>query len=209
MAKVSGKALVKQHGIDADHALYRATGDWYHVLKAFPGTLLDANGFLRFASQVEYDAFVSQGRERGVSQNLETNTLIVREGISKHTGYVRYLEVLLFLDEESEDGTVTEGARLRVMVNRYERSRTARDRCIRRWGLNCAVCDFNFQEHYGSLGEGFIHVHHLHAISSLKTEYQLNPEEDLRPVCANCHAMLHRRDPQLSIEELRLHLQKT
>lgn len=209
MAKVSGKALVKQHGIAADHALYRATGDWYHVLKAFPGTLLDANGFLRFESQVEYDAFVSQGREQGVSQNLETNTLIVRGGISRQAEYVRFAEALLFLDEESDDRTVTEGARLRVMVNRYERDRSARADCIRKWGLDCSVCGFNFERRYGPLGTGFVHVHHLVPISTVKAEYQLSAENDLRPVCANCHAMLHRRDPPFSIEEMRLHLHKT
>jgi 5-methylcytosine-specific restriction protein A len=50
---------------------------------------------------------------------------------------------------------------------------------------------------------GFIHVHHVLPISELGPDYNLNPIEDLRPVCPNCHAMLHRQQPPLSIEALR------
>jgi 5-methylcytosine-specific restriction protein A len=53
------------------------------------------------------------------------------------------------------------------------------------------------------LGEGFIHVHHLNPIATIAEEYELDPENDLRPVCPNCHAMLHRKKETLSIEELR------
>jgi 5-methylcytosine-specific restriction protein A len=30
----------------------------------------------------------------------------------------------------------------------------------------------------------------------------LDPEADLRPVCPNCHAMLHRTKPAMSVSEL-------
>lgn len=35
------------------------------------------------------------------------------------------------------------------------------------------------------------------------TAYELNPEDDLRAVCPNYHAILHRRRDVLSIGELR------
>jgi hypothetical protein len=60
-----------------------------------------------------------------------------------------------------------------------------RARCIRRWGAACCVCGFDFALKYGSIGEGYIHVHHLRPLSEIGEEYLLNPEEDLRPVCAN------------------------
>ena len=56
---------------------------------------------------------------------------------------------------------------------------------------------------YGKIGEGFIHVHHLLELSVIKKEYKVDPINDLRPVCPNCHAMLHRKKPAYSIEELR------
>jgi len=33
--------------------------------------------------------------------------------------------------------------------------------------------------------------------------YKVDPINDLCPVCPNCHAMLHRRSPPLSIDELK------
>jgi len=110
-------------------------------------------------------------------------------------------------DRLSEEVTAptryVEGAVRIVTVNAYERSAAARQDCIRRWGVSCAVCDFNFGDTYGDLGDGFIHVHHLRDLATIGEEYEVNPEEDLRPVCPNCHAMLHREVPAMSIDELK------
>lgn len=112
-----------------------------------------------------------------------------------------------FLPEEVAPGEmVSEGARKTVTVNIYERDPTARKRCLDRWGCSCTVCGFAFEERYGDLGKGFIHVHHLKPLGEIGSAYILNPEADLRPVCPNCHAMLHRQRPALSIEELRSRL---
>jgi predicted HNH restriction endonuclease len=59
---------------------------------------------------------------------------------------------------------------------------------------------------YGDIGQGFIHIHHLIPLSGIKQDYRLNPETDLIPVCPNCHAMLHRRDPPFTPEELKARL---
>jgi 5-methylcytosine-specific restriction protein A len=45
-------------------------------------------------------------------------------------------------------------------------------------------------------------VHHLRPLAEIGAEYVLDPEVDLRPVCPNCHAMLHRTRPPMSIEAL-------
>ena len=71
------------------------------------------------------------------------------------------------------------------------------------WGCACAVCGFDFGTQFGSLGEGFIHVHHLLPLAEIRQEYAVDPIEHLRPVCPNCHAMLHKRQPVMSIEELK------
>jgi len=96
-----------------------------------------------------------------------------------------------------------EGKAEKVKVNRYERNRMARRVCIERWGCQCAVCDMSFSEVYGEIGDGFIHVHHLTPLGSIGDSYTVDPVRDLRPVCPNCHAMLHRREPPFGIEELR------
>lgn len=107
-----------------------------------------------------------------------------------------------FPDEVAENQIFREGAVCKVSVNAYERNPRARQQCIKHYGTSCCVCGFNFGECFGELGEGFIHVHHLCPISEIAEEYEIDPVEDLRPVCPNCHAMIHRRSPPFSIEEM-------
>ena len=95
-------------------------------------------------------------------------------------------------DEITDTGNYFEGALKQVYVNKYERDRNARDKCIEANGCVCRVCGMNFEKIYGELGKGFIHVHHIVPISTIGKEYKLNPVKDLVPVCPNCHAMLHR-----------------
>jgi len=96
-----------------------------------------------------------------------------------------------------------EGATKTISVNRYERNSLARTACIDTYGFACSICDFDFYKEYGEIGKGFIHVHHLKPLADIGEVYELNPTSDLRPVCPNCHAMLHKRTPAFSIEELR------
>jgi 5-methylcytosine-specific restriction enzyme A len=101
------------------------------------------------------------------------------------------------------DAALAEGALKRVTVNSYERNPEARRRCVNKWGYNCAVCNFQFELAYGAIGKNYIHVHHLKPLASIGAAYVIDPVQDLRPVCPNCHAMLHAKSPPLSIEELR------
>lgn len=96
-----------------------------------------------------------------------------------------------------------EGAVTRILVNAYERNDQARDACIAEFGTACVVCGFDFSVAFGPVGAGFIHVHHLKNLASIGKSYKVDPIRDLRPVCANCHCMLHQRNPCLSIDELR------
>lgn len=101
-----------------------------------------------------------------------------------------------------------EGAVRRVNVNAYERDPKARRACIAHHGATCAACGFDFGEVYGTLGDGFIHVHHVRPVSTLGKDYRVNPTTDLVPVCPNCHWMLHRESPPLSVEALKVVLSK-
>ena len=93
-----------------------------------------------------------------------------------------------------------------VRMNRFERDPVSRRACIDRWGVDCAVCRCNFGQRYGTVGTGFIHVHHVTPPAKVGPHYALDPERDLRPVCADCHAMLHATYPTLTIGELRRRL---
>jgi len=115
-----------------------------------------------------------------------------------------------YFPDEVEEKDFTERGVKKVLVNAYERNAKARAACLKHHGYRCKVCDLLFVEVYGELGINFIHVHHLNPISSKKKSYKVDPKRDLVPVCPNCHAMLHRSKPLLTIPKLRkLILNKT
>lgn len=105
--------------------------------------------------------------------------------------------------ELGSDGEFFEGQRKQVLVNRYERDPNARAACLAHYGPVCVACNVNLGDHYGALAEGLIHVHHLVPLSQIGQAYVVDPVRDLVPVCPNCHAVIHRRDPPLEIDEIR------
>ncbi len=114
-----------------------------------------------------------------------------------------YYEEGIFPEEINT--TLEEGHKHTITVNKYERSSIARQKCIDEYGLNCAVCDMNFEKVYGDIGKDFIHVHHMVPLHEIGRTYKVDYKKDLVPVCPNCHAMLHRDigEGGLSIKQLR------
>lgn len=102
-----------------------------------------------------------------------------------------------------EQNVYTEGNPNQVVVTKFERNPFARKTCIAHYGPTCVVCGFNFENIYGAIGKDFIHVHHLKQVASIGKEYKIDPVKDLRPICPNCHAMIHSRKEPYSIENIK------
>lgn len=98
---------------------------------------------------------------------------------------------------------LVEGARSRVEMDKYERNSAARHLCIEHYGAACFICGFDFGRFYGSELDGFIHVHHLRPISQHDRAHVVDPIQDLRPLCANCHCFVHSTEPPLDVNEAR------
>jgi len=99
-------------------------------------------------------------------------------------------DVVIFPEEVDPQRVLVEGAKVQATINSYERNPRARQSCIDHWGYECAVCRFYFKKKYG-LCDDYIHVHHLISLSEVGRQYEVDPINDLRPVCPNCHAMLY------------------
>jgi 5-methylcytosine-specific restriction protein A len=106
-------------------------------------------------------------------------------------------------EDAVDDITLPEGTVTQTSVIRHERNKAARSLCIKHYGTSCTVCDFNFEKAYGEVGQGYIEVHHLTPISQTKAAYDINPIKDMRPICANCHAMIHQKNPPYAIGEIK------
>jgi len=122
---------------------------------------------------------------------------------------VGVVETFLSTDEVQYSAPIIEGRFKRVNVNVYERDVRARRKCLAFYGTRCAVCDIDFGEVYGEVGEGYIHVHHLQPLAAVSDEHVVDPVVDLRPVCPNCHAIIHRKSPPYTIKEVKAMLRKT
>ncbi|KFK96456.1 MULTISPECIES: HNH endonuclease [unclassified Serratia (in: enterobacteria)] len=115
------------------------------------------------------------------------------------------------LPDVDQTCSILEGNPRLVAHLRRERNpavvKTKKEAALRATGkLCCEACGFDFKEVYGEIGDGFCEVHHLQPLSEadgvVKTELR-----DLAIVCSNCHRIIHRTNPMLSISSLVKHLQ--
>ncbi len=90
----------------------------------------------------------------------------------------------------------------------HERKKINRDLCIKFKGTVCQACGFDFERTYGEIGKGFIQIHHVKPVATINSGYIINILTDLVPLCSNCHSMAHTSTPPLSIEEIKLLLER-
>lgn len=76
----------------------------------------------------------------------------------------------------------------------HQRNPQLRRLCLEAYGnkYECVVCGMNFVQTYGEIGKEFIEVHHLYPISETDGEHEVDPANDMIPLCSNCHSMIHR-----------------
>ena len=101
-----------------------------------------------------------------------------------------------------------EGAASLTPTIRYERDRRNRAAAIAIHGTACLACGVELGARYGMVAEGFIEVHHVVPVASMGADYRVDPVQDLVPLCPNCHAVAHRRDPPLTVDEIKALLRK-
>lgn len=177
---------------------------WYPRPNARPDQplmkdMLDpSTSVLIFYREEDREPFVFHGRGRVARQESDPFRIVWSfSGSSAQRAEVLPQEV------PNSETKYVEGAVKRVWVDARERNPAARAACIRQFGCACSVCGLDFKRVYGSVGADYIQVHHLVPLSADDGSRLVDPVNDLRPVCANCHVMLHRKDPPYTIDELR------
>ena len=109
---------------------------------------------------------------------------------------------LVPIEKTGNNKILYEGVANEIKSRKYERNPVARRICINKYGCRCAICGFDFEKEYGEIGKGFIEVHHIIPVSAIGHQYVINPENDLIPLCSNCHSMIHRKNPPYLPKEL-------
>lgn len=115
-----------------------------------------------------------------------------------------YRDILpVFEEERPEDGSPSntpEARLLRILNDHHFPAGVCRKRITTSLGI---ATELSMKQVYGVVGEGIIHVHHVKPLSKIRKGYHVDPVVDLRPVCPNCHAVLHSEDPAITVAKLR------
>jgi len=175
---------------ESDHRHWLSV-DWLYGIESLE------NGVSFHEFQDRYGLYYPRKTSVIINDERAANRLI------KHLQDIGDLSGSVALPEElDQPSRYSEGARKEITVNAYERNAKARQACIDHYGHQCIVCGFSFEEVYGKIGEGYIHVHHIRPLAEIGSEYEVDPIADLRPVCPNCHAMIHKRSVPFDTEEI-------
>lgn len=108
--------------------------------------------------------------------------------------------------EADDDTSFPEGREILLRHTSRERNAAviakAKSKFLNKHGkLFCEVCGFDFEAAYGDVGRGFIEAHHTTPVSELDAGSKTSVS-DIALVCSNCHRMLHRRRPWLTMARL-------
>ena len=160
---------------------------------------------------------------KGLTNVSEQDRLVFSEFYDKrdylHSLTTKIIEAIntkqkpdMYYDNYTDEGFM-EGAVIERQHKYKERSKKAvqakKQQALEKKGvLECEVCGVVFETLYGAIGSGYIQCHHVIPLSDIeiRQETKLN---DLSLVCSNCHCMLHRKRPWMTIKELRSIMQET
>lgn len=73
--------------------------------------------------------------------------------------------------------------------------------------LTCQACGFDFEKVYGKIGVDFIEGHHIIPVSEMEEGHITKPEE-ITLLCSNCHRMVHKKRPWLTMKNVKTLLKK-
>jgi hypothetical protein len=108
--------------------------------------------------------------------------------------------------QDTDAALFAEGEQIKRERIFFARNKGLREAAIAKWKAVCAVCEFDFGAEYGEIGRGFIEVHHLEPVAQRARSTGANwstSVDDVRPLCANCHRIVHRQRPPIPLDDLR------
>lgn len=197
--------------IDLEFSQIRDDKEYWINIGEYQKSLTGRFVRLRLIEQVSNDSMkLDKLKQKGLKAAPQRPIKIKDDNLLEHIEkyFTDNYQIDFFPDILNEDESHYEGAKKTVIVNKYERSSKARENAVKFHGCKCKVCGINFEDKYGLIGKGFIHIHHLVPINKIGKDYKIDYQKDLIPVCPNCHSMLHRKlnGRELTVDELKQEL---
>ena len=213
-------------GKDAERINNRSDTHFSQKVRNLLGSHYATNGFSDLAQRVD-DGFVITDKGR---RYLEVRNEFLHFLLDNQFSYYDILPLLTPLPAGaktrtmlnntkiyySENDTIQEGLSSEKNTVAKQRSKELREFAVNYYKaqaadkkLHCHVCDFCFEDVYRDLGIDFIEIHHQRPLFQYPEQgieqYLSEAVQNVKPVCSNCHRMLHRnrKEEPLSIEDLR------
>lgn len=124
------------------------------------------------------------------------------DGSPSDNGQIRREFLQQIEEEEFPEGAVL----YRAHITRERNKRLVRCAKLRAKLLHghlcCEACGFDFFAMYGEVGEDYIECHHTVPVSDL-TPQSRTEMTDVVLLCSNCHRIVHRRRPWLTLNQLK------
>ena len=146
-------------------------------------------------------------QDKDFLEKCEKSNKVQITAINKYSNFIEYVNA------NQSDKIVDERGRVRNVAKEgepyechnveYKRDRKLRNAVAKERDYTCEICGVKLTDIYGPIANEFIEVHHKEPIHEGERE---TTKEDLICVCPNCHSMLHRLDPVLSPEDLKLRI---
>ena len=173
----------------------------FHQLK--PKTSKDIQVLVKSFQEIQISA--KNHILENVLAYIEGNKRLVENFIlTLNAFFLEHKEILEFFQIDIEGGS--EG-KSRISFHRFrERNQkiilAKKNLFIKENGsLFCEACNFDFHSVYGDRGRNFAEVHHNIPLSNTY-EVTRTKLKDLSILCSNCHRIIHRGEPWLTMKEL-------
>lgn len=190
--------------------------NFYQNVKIGDIVMVNSNGKRKCVFEVTGDYFFANNNEAilkykhqrtATLTDIDAEKLWLKCGAEVETGEnLRWTFSGVAITKEVKKIIYKEGLKHSVTSTLIERNPKARKECIDHYGSKCFVCSYDFFKTFGELGRGYIHIHHIKDISLSTGIYDIDPIQDLIPLCPNCHAMAHKEKPAISIERLKKYI---
>ncbi|MBU6234908.1 MAG: HNH endonuclease [Alphaproteobacteria bacterium] len=142
-----------------------------------------------------------------VSYDHQTGDARIERGANPNNELMDIISAEVDFDDDAD---AHEGQKQKIYVTHRKRESRLRIDKIRQHlarnggRLACEVpkCGFDFFKIYGEAGRDFAHVHHIDPLYNSPDEGRKVTLDDLAIVCANCHAIIHRKGGCLPMHDL-------
>lgn len=170
------------------------------------GVYMKLMNFRRFDPAYSGVGLAHGNKDEEVVWNLYAHNPIELSRLAKHIKQFATSDIKN-IPEISDDEEGNEGQVL-SRVHRYrerDKSLVAKKKSkflLENKNLFCEGCGFDFEKKYGERGKDYIECHHTKPVSELAVGEKTKLSE-LVLLCSNCHRIIHRKKPWLSISELK------